>query len=246
MTSSLKAVIVYILIAEIFFACQLLLLTHPSYGILTSAASVILLFLFSLKRPAYNAIASCVAIIIAVKMAAVTISIEDPGTAALMLYGILGAAVLIYSGIRSWPNFIPKISPPARMSTIAGAFLAGELLGLITWILLPMDDPFRVLPRLALIITAPVAAIIEEFVFRANIQSEAEGAIGKWNAVIFAAWITGGFSLSSNNAQMILILLVNLIISYSYSRAKSTSLTFIVNLSMKLTFIALLALKPMF
>ncbi len=240
-----KSTLVYLLIAEMFFLCQLLLAIYPSYGVYASASSVILLFLFSLKRPSYSAIASCIGILIAIKMAAVTVSIEDPGVAAAVLYGMLGGAMLIFATIRSWPKILSGGPAHTSGSEIARMFMIGEILGLITWIVLPMDDPFRVLPRVALVFCAPFAAAVEEYVFRNSIQKEAHAAAGRTTGIFFTAWIAAAFSLSTDHIYMLLIITVNLVFAYLYSRTKSSSLTFFANLSMKLTFIALVAIRPL-
>ena len=246
MSTATKTTYLLLVLAELFFVCQFMLVWYPQIGIFASATSIVVLFMFALKRTRMAYITACIGILFAVRLATATFSIEDLGIAAVILYGILGGALFIYALIRSWPRS-PFTHPKYETGgSFALMLLLGQFLGLIVYLFLPSDDVYRVLPLTLLVLAAPLAAGIEEYTFRGLLQKDATEKTDTFIGILFTAWIATAFVLSRSTSTVFIMLAVHLVLSAAYARYQNTALTFTANLAMKLTFITLLAMRPAF
>jgi membrane protease YdiL (CAAX protease family) len=225
-------------------AVMITLVVAPVTGIVVDAVVLALLMALGLWHAPSRKLAISVGIIPTALLVNAGLPATNPFMESVIFYNTLLFLTLVYRFIFTLEHSLTatKLTLRGYAFSLPLMIVLGQVVGLIGYGLLRHDYPFQASPLQSVAATAVLFAIIEEMLFRGLIQQTAAKLVHPAIAAMLSA---GLFALIFINHTTILTpifaLIAGAVLATVYYKKQNVILTTVLNISLKLTYIGLLA-----
>lgn len=222
---------------------QLALLLKPPIGAYATVGLLIILIAAALGRESFRQIAIVLAFIPLLNMVMMVLPIGDQPTRLTIYYGALLALSLAYRFLLFRDQAFIKVKILRNYLPIVLLVATGAILGGIGFLLADVSYPFHAVPFYIIVFACVIAALAEEMYFRTLVQQKALDVVSPNRAILFTALLYTGLSIGSSlGLGIVAAFVLSGLLSAVYKHVPNPLLTFIINMSAKLTFVILIML----
>ncbi|MFA6005279.1 MAG: CPBP family intramembrane glutamic endopeptidase [Patescibacteria group bacterium] len=241
--SNLRKNQIFIALAAILIlASRMISFYSQDYGYLVNTTLFVVFVLLSMYRKDLQRVLILLSVIPAATV--FTISLPVPAIfQTLLFYAAIFLTGLIYWYFFEEQKKVTVLRSVTAKQLVVGV-IAGQALGIASYVLLPkvywpqeLMTAGRITVPLVFLIFI-LLAITEELYFRRLLQKEVGEVVNPHNALALSAWLYASLAGSLGFGVTFLALVAGITMALLYSENKSTLQTVIVNITMKLVFLA--------